>query len=143
MEIAKVNNSGVIEFGHYSNFKTLHGNPSKEAVLDGGYIECNRHRDHNPLTQKLVDCAPVIEGDWCYLVEVAELSEDEIEGQKQAALAVIRSVRNSILRDTEFTQLPDFSGSTEAWANYRQELKDLPSTCGDPRTFVNWPTPPQ
>lgn len=36
--------------------------------------------------------------------------------------------RNQELKDTDYTQLPDAPVDKEAWATYRQELRDLPET---------------
>lgn len=42
-------------------------------------------------------------------------------------------IRNDLLRASDFTQLPDTTADTAAWATYRQQLRDLPN---DP----DWPT---
>lgn len=54
----------------------------------------------------------------------------------------LRVVRNSKLSDTDWTQLPDAPASKkEAWAAYRQQLRDLPQTYPDPAAIV-WPSEP-
>ena len=40
----------------------------------------------------------------------------------------IRNWRNSQLRESDWTQLPDSSANTAAWSAYRQELRDFPNT---------------
>lgn len=65
---------------------------------------------------------------------------------------LLRKSRNSRLFDSDWTQLPDNSLTDEqknSWKNYRQELRDLPSTITvNPRELVenkdheDWPTPP-
>lgn len=54
----------------------------------------------------------------------------------------IRTERNVKLKRTDYTQLRDFTGNTEAWATYRQELRDIPQTFSDPNMVV-WPVAPQ
>lgn len=53
----------------------------------------------------------------------------------------IREERNLKLQNSDWTQLPDVPLATkEAWANYRQQLRDVTSQ-SDPFNIV-WPTPP-
>jgi hypothetical protein len=40
----------------------------------------------------------------------------------------MRAVRNSLLRDSDWTQLADADCDREAWAAYRQALRDFPAT---------------
>lgn len=66
----------------------------------------------------------------------------EKEKYKDASQPVI-SKRNSLLSASDWTQLPDVPLATkEAWATYRQELRDITAQSGYPFTIV-WPTPPQ
>lgn len=58
--------------------------------------------------------------------------------------AEIREQRNKMLIGCDWTQSRDSPLSIEKqdeWAQYRQALRDLPSTVTDP-TQVTWPTPP-
>jgi hypothetical protein len=45
------------------------------------------------------------------------------------------------LARTDWTQLPDAPVDKEAWATYRQALRDLPSSNSDPRA-IELPTQP-
>ncbi|MDB6446132.1 Phage tail assembly chaperone protein [Pseudomonas sp. NFACC32-1] len=59
-------------------------------------------------------------------------------------LAAIRSRRNQLLRDTDFTQLPDFPATDTQRAEvkaYRQALRDIPEEVDDPSRLV-WPVMP-
>ena len=57
--------------------------------------------------------------------------------------AFIRDERDALLIQTDWTQLPDVPESTrEAWADYRQALRDIPQQAGFPHEVV-WPEPPQ
>jgi len=40
----------------------------------------------------------------------------------------MREVRNGLLADSDWTQLPDAPCDTQAWATYRQALRDFPAT---------------
>ena len=55
----------------------------------------------------------------------------------------IRAKRNQILKDSDWTQLPDIPQAIrDTWAAYRQLLRDLPQQSGFPNN-ITWPTAPQ
>lgn len=54
---------------------------------------------------------------------------------------VVRAERNFRLRETDFTQLSDYTNLREEWATYRQALRDVPETNSDPFN-IQWPVPP-
>lgn len=50
--------------------------------------------------------------------------------------------RSKLLRDSDWTMMPDVTlWNKEAWAEYRQALRDLTEQPGYPTNIV-WPTPP-
>lgn len=53
-----------------------------------------------------------------------------------------RNTRNQKLKLCDWTQLPDAPVNKQAWADYRQELRDIPQQNGFP-TEINWPQEPQ
>jgi hypothetical protein len=53
----------------------------------------------------------------------------------------IRLWRNRELVETDWTMISDASTDKEAWAEYRQALRDLPSQNADPKQIV-FPTRP-
>ena len=68
----------------------------------------------------------------------------KVQAKLDAAWTALRTRRNQLLRDSDFTQMPDSPMSQEkkdAWAAYRQELRDLPDEITDP-TQVEWPLDP-
>ena len=68
----------------------------------------------------------------------------KVEAKTAQAWTALRSQRNARLAATDWTQLADAHLSQEkkdAWAAYRQELRDLPDEVTDP-TQVTWPAPP-
>ena len=83
--------------------------------------------------------------------KVTELSNSE-------PMKLLREERNKRLSETDWTQLPDtlvnaavdYIPLEQAWKDYRQELRDLPSKSnpkldsfgGLDMTSVTWPTPP-
>jgi hypothetical protein len=61
--------------------------------------------------------------------------------QLAGAWLELRNTRNQFLAGTDWTQAPDAPVDHEAWAAYRQQLRELPDTTTDPFNPV-WPTPP-
>lgn len=73
---------------------------------------------------------------------VAHKSAEEIEAQDvQQAWVQLKSERSRRLFATDWTQVSDAPVDHQAWAVYRQELRDLPENTTDPRNPV-WPIPP-
>lgn len=54
---------------------------------------------------------------------------------------LIRAQRNSLLLSCDWTQLPDAPVDAQAWAVFRQGLRDVTNQ-SDPFEIV-WPTPPE
>jgi hypothetical protein len=56
--------------------------------------------------------------------------------------AIIRYTRDNLLKQSDWTQLPDVPQTLkDAWATYRQALRDITAQSGFP-TNVNWPVAP-
>lgn len=54
----------------------------------------------------------------------------------------VRSKRNNLLNRSDFTQLLDYPGNKVAWAEYRQQLRDIPEKFSDPNEVI-WPLQPK
>lgn len=54
---------------------------------------------------------------------------------------LLRLTRNTLLRESDWTQANDAPVDKTAWAEYRQALRDLPAKTSDPRQ-ATWPTQP-
>lgn len=56
----------------------------------------------------------------------------------------IRFRRDGLLKASDWTQMPDAPVDREAWAKYRQTLRDFPETITTIDALDNpvWPTPP-
>ena len=81
-------------------------------------------------------------------VETVELTADE-QAQRDTDLAAaaegqwaeLRAARNSLLSESDWTQVQDATANPDDWTAYRQELRDLPANTADPFAPV-WPEPP-
>lgn len=57
--------------------------------------------------------------------------------------AEARSQRDLLLAETDYTQMPDAPVTdVQAWADYRQALRDVPEQSGFPDT-IDWPVKPE
>jgi len=79
---------------------------------------------------------PIFTGD------TAAADEAEYRAIKDAEQATnVRTSRNGMLKDCDWTQLADSTADKTAWATYRQALRDAPAQTGFPWT-ITWPTQP-
>lgn len=53
----------------------------------------------------------------------------------------IRAIRNKKLGQCDYTQTIDWPGDKQAWATYRQQLRDIPQTYTNPEDVI-WPIAP-
>jgi hypothetical protein len=92
-------------------------------------------------TKRVSEATPVlIDGTWRQAWTVTDLTEIEISAAIEAQWARVRRDRNRLLTDCDWTQLPDAPVDKQAWATYRQELRDI-TMQADPFNLV-WPTKP-
>jgi len=72
----------------------------------------------------------------------AEEKMAEYRAQKDAEQGKnVRQTRNEKLKDCDWTQLADSTADKQAWATYRQALRDVPAQAGFPWN-VQWPDQP-
>jgi len=88
------------------------------------------------LTQQCLDAGfeQDAEGNWVQGYSVERLPKDQ-------AAENIRAERNRLLAETDWMALSD-NTMTQAWADYRQALRDLTAQEGFPYS-VEWPTKPE
>jgi hypothetical protein len=148
---AKITNGAVDKFP-YSVGQLRHDNPntsfpkqvSDELLAEFGVVAVTEKPapDFNPLTH-FAEWGPVPileEGTWVVLPNVREYSEDQIAERDAATATSIRSQRDCLLPETDWTGLTDVVMSPEM-AAYRQALRDITEQVGFPNTVV-WPVKP-
>ena len=98
--------------------------------------------EYNPANQNLNQLNPtLIDGQWLQTWQVTAASAEEIAERLQRKEAEVRQQRNELLSACDWTQLPDSPADHEAWAVYRQELRDVTAQAGFPWE-INWPQTP-
>lgn len=71
---------------------------------------------------------------------VVNKTTEEIQADVQNKAEEVRTERNQKLAESDWTQLPDAPVDQQAWAAYRQSLRDLSAVNGFP--YIDLPTPP-
>ncbi len=101
---------------------------------------------YNSDTQRIEQIAPVQkDGRWEQAWAVIDLSDSEKQEIQQrkytSASQSIRSERDALLKECDWTQLADAPVDQAAWATYRQALRDIPAQAGFPWD-ITWPAQP-
>jgi hypothetical protein len=112
--------------------------PSNEWIREEGYYVLTAWKPYDHATQKLIPANPHLYEGMCCVVEVAELTEEELQSRIDSQWQVVRTQRNQLLKDSDWTQLADTPVDKTLWATYRQELRDI-TTQPDPFN-ITWPT---
>lgn len=81
----------------------------------------------------------------CYVINQENMSFDMRDDHEQYAQELlennIRNRRNILLLQSDWTQNPDVNVDRKAWADYREELRNVTKQPGFPNNVV-WPIPP-
>lgn len=85
-------------------------------------------------THRLSSSAQQVGGVWTQVWQTQQLAENE-------AATNVRAYRDSLLTKTDWTQVSDAPVNKEAWATYRQALRDISLQEGFPWD-VTWPEQP-
>jgi hypothetical protein len=80
-------------------------------------------------------------GSWVEEWIATPATPEQIAKRTEAKATEVRQQRNALLADCDWTQLPDSPADHEAWAAYRQELRDVTAQEGFPWD-VTWPEAP-
>lgn len=99
--------------------------------------------EYSPATETLRQADPVLaDGEWLQAWSVEQASEEEVALRLEERARVVRTERNRLLADCDWTQLPDAPVMAANWVGYRQALRDISDQEGFPWEVV-WPTAPE
>jgi hypothetical protein len=146
MQIAIIDN-GVV--GRIGNYRTLFpytvfpdSGPTDEWLAENSCMKVNTFLAHDQNTQVLAPADPYIQDGWVYIVQVRDMTEEELAAVEASKAAQVRAERTRKLQECDWTQLLDSPVDRTAWAAYRDELRSLPEQEGFPHNVV-WPTKPE
>jgi hypothetical protein len=119
-----------------SGVRFTEGSTLEDALANGLVPIVGDEPAHDPERQRLAGPQYVLEGQQVNRVfTVEQIPDEEKAGQ-------VRAERNDKLKDSDWTQVNDAPVDKEAWATYRQALRDVTGQEGFPWTIV-WPTQPE
>ena len=107
-----------------------------DVVLEGPQAQPTRYQ------VAFRDGVQQIEGQWFTKHSVADMEQDAIDALDAQQAASQRAYRNTLLSECDWTQLQDAPVNQQAWANYRQALRDVTTQAGFPWD-IEWPEKPQ
>jgi hypothetical protein len=149
MNLALILNNEIVEIADSSklfpNVSFPANGVSQEFLTQNSAMEVIVWEMFNSELEKLETVAPYIKDGKVYTCLKVNKSEIEIQTYydsiRLAEETKVRTQRNQLLKDSDWTQVADAPVDKEAWATYRQALRDIPSQVGFP-TNVIFPTPP-
>lgn len=106
-----------------------------DVVLEGPQAQPTRYQ------VAFRDGVEQIEGQWFTKYSVADMEQDAIDALDAQQAAMQRSERTRRLEECDWTQLQDAPVNRQAWANYRQALRDVTTQAGFPWD-IEWPEKP-
>lgn len=116
----------------------------KYSKLDGKSLGIKKQPDHYdaPVDTPHIGYLEITSDDQAKnaVVDLVSLDISYVEPEIDH-LALLRSKRNRLLAQTDWTQLPDAPVNKTAWATYRQALRDLPATVDTDNPV--WPEQPE
>ena len=118
----------------------------KALILNNQVIDVNEKETPAVPDCKWVDCDDKVKIGWGYdgskfTDPVVEL---DVEPTTEQLEIEVRIQRNSLLTQSDWTQMPDSALSDskkKKWVTYRKSLRDIPSQSGFPKK-ITWPTAP-
>lgn len=138
----------VYKDGRVDHYKVIFKNtsfsasgPSDDFLEQNNAKKVSVFKEHDRATQKLVSVDPYEENGVVYTVDIEYKTAEEIAADVASKAAQMRSQRDRLLADSDWTQVLDAPVDRTAWATYRQALRDLPNQEGFPNVaFPNDPT---
>jgi len=84
----------------------------------------------------------LVDGQWVQVWVVEDAPAEVIAARTAERAAEVRQTRNALLSSCDWTQLNDTQVDRNAWAIYRQALRDIPKQTGFPWN-IDWPIAPK
>ena len=113
---------------------------STSFLTENNVVELVEWLDATEPDQKLTNVSPYLDSGKAYSVKVETCTDEEKAAYIADKWFHIREERSSLISSTDWRASSDLTLSDE-WKNYRQALRDVPSTQSDPYN-ITWPTPP-
>ena len=111
-----------------------------DFLTENNVVELVETLSYTTPTQKLITVDPYVQSGKAYNVKVESTTTEEQATLTSQKWEEVRNQRNTILQGTDWMASSDLTLSDD-WKNFRQSLRDIPSTQSDPFN-ITWPTSP-
>lgn len=142
----RIRETGAVVFEN--EFRAMHPDTSfaalDEATLDAFGADVVLEGPQAQPTRYQVafrDGVEQIDGKWFTKYSLADMEQEAKDALDAQQAASQRAFRNTLLSDSDWTQVADAPVDKAAWAAYRQQLRDVTSQAGFPWD-IQWPTKP-
>lgn len=117
--------------------------PDNRLAEWGVYPVAPIPRPEEDHTKTITEGQPqLIDGKWTQVWVVEDAPAEVIAACVTERTAEVRQERNAVLAACDWTQLADAPVDRNAWAIYRQALRDIPKQTGFPWN-IDWPIAPK
>ena len=134
-----VKNTGTIQ-QLFPNTSFSAAGPNADFLTENNVVELVETLSYTTPTQKLTSVDPYVQSGKAYNVKVESTTTEEQATLTSQKWEEVRNQRNTILQATDWMASSDLTLS-DAWKNYRNELRQIPQTQTDPFN-ITWPTSP-
>ena len=134
-----VKNTGTIQ-QLFPNTSFSAAGPNADFLTENNVVELVETLSYTTPTQKLTSVDPYVQSGKAYNVKVESTTTEEQATLTSQKWEEVRNQRNTILQATDWMASSDLTLS-DAWKNYRNELRQIPQTQTDPFN-ITWPTEP-
>jgi hypothetical protein len=110
--------------------------PNADFLAENNCLGVTVFKPHDSRTEKLVAVAPYIEDNQVFTIAVEAMTEEELQAKSDSQAAQVRKQRDDLLAACDWTQLSDTPVDKQAWATYRQALRDISTQTGFPWEVV-------
>lgn len=111
-----------------------------DFLTENNVVEIVETLSYTTPTQKLSTVSAYVDSGKVYTVKVESTTTEEQATLTSQKWVEIRAIRNEMLKNTDWMACSDLTLSND-WKNFRQSLRDIPSTQSDPYN-ISWPTSP-
>ena len=146
----KVNNNEIVKYPYsIRELKTDNPNVSFPVTLSTELLNSFGVYDVTEVTSPTYEYTKVIseinptliDGVWTQTWLVEDATTEEIEERTSEKWDEIRSTRNTLLSESDWTQVSDSPlNSSQEWKDYRQSLRDITNQSNP--FEITWPTKP-
>ena len=134
-----VKNTGTIQ-KLFPNTSFSIAGPNADFLTANNVVELVENLSFTTPTQKLSSVDAYVDSGKAYSVKVESTTSEEQTTLTNQQWSSIRLQRDNLLKDTDWRAMSDRT-LTDAWRDYRQQLRQIPQTQTDPYN-ITWPTEP-